>query len=340
MIISLNSALVPEDPAMLQRRNTKREDMSSFIEFAVADSVKSITIDKQQRRRYSNLSIMKELRQHDMYSKFGLLNSLSSGYSCHYGIVMQPQDLWYLILSQVAEAISQSPEKYRDLFTSSDKKELIKVQQDHPTDINVGRLIEQLKLRLPGGEKFANLFLPNLSTHDEYSELACAAAFLTSAKQYYDYGMFCCGIPAIDLRGTTEDWLTLSMNAQELQLVCAETPLAEYFARVSMVLRAIPVSLTITDDPGIAEFWCDIFRQQNVGSGGDLIIDGWIKKLYLKDESNALLKSFHNTISIFPYVNLDTGEKFAMAHGALGANIVNETFIQTRYDYMTFKINE
>lgn len=332
MIIVINADLEPNDLTRTINARSKK---------SISDAVRyeSAKLIKQDSR---NLKTVTDIGDYDFYSNMGMLHNLSAAYSLHYGIVINPHDLWYLILTQIAEAVNKNPGEFKKFFTDTEEKQLIAVPQNHDTDINVAAILEQLKGRMPGGEKFAFLFMPELSTHTNKSRLACAAAFASTVKEYYDYGMYCCGITHIDLRGTADDYLSMRDNIGLLSDKFKDTSLCNYLKRIYDILDRI--NLAFVWESPFAEksyFWEDIYTQKNVGSGGDLVVDGWIKEFYLNNEPNKMIKSFHTSLSVFEYCHLNTGQKYVMAHGALGTKINTSEHgqsFETVYDHLTFEI--
>lgn len=261
---------------------------------------------------------------------------VSKAYSRHHNLEVAPHDIWYLVLTQIAELVKLSPETYRDLFTKSNDKILLAVQQNHATDLDLPAIMEQMVQFLPTNMA---IFLPELSTHTEGSKLACMAAFADGMQKYYEYGMFCCGIPKISLTGTLEDWEQLAYSAEQISNhfghIKALTGVT-YIERVRSVIREIIASY-LTPHMNTA-FWTDIFTQRNVGSGGDLIVNGWMLDLYLDNKCEKMMRSCHSTVSVVPYSNLSTGQQYVMMHGAFKGVIRPDNVLQAQYGHITFEI--
>jgi hypothetical protein len=330
MKIILDDSLEPLEPHEWQARRNVEKTMYALE----ANAAKATNTSR------SKMIGVRSPKTASLLSPRGFLNTLSTAYDRHYSIVLHPHDLWYIVLTQMAEEIKDNAYEYRELFTSTEEKQMITVAQDHPTDINVAELIAQLKMRVPGGPETVELFLPELTTITPEARLAHAAAFVSTVSQYYDYGMFCCGIPSIDLRGSKYDWKLLAGNCEELigffSGIKRAKVLTKYLGKVKKIFELI--LQTYTHDPELSkDFWKDIYRQKNVGSGGDLSVNGWIKEFYIKGD-NSLLKSFHDTMSAFTYVNLSTKEKFVMVHGAFGANFVADHTLEAAYDHVTYQL--
>lgn len=297
---------------------------------------------RQLARHISSMSaespeLVRELTIEGAFYARGFMDIASNAYSLHHGLEIGPHTIWYIVLTQLAEAINADPESCRHLFTKSDEKVEILIAQDHATDINVLKLLEAMRPLLPVD---ADVFLPDLSTHTPQSLVACTAAFADALRAYYDYGMFCCGIPKIDLTGTREDWELLYRNAVTINAMFAPIQkmrtTATYLERVIGVLTNI-VSTFYTADNN-QEFWLNTFRQKNVGSGGDMLVNGWIVDLYKQATQGQVLRGFHHTISLLPYRNVSTGESFVMTHGAFGSKLDDSNIARPQYDHATFRV--
>lgn len=281
-----------------------------------------------------SLKCVRPVKNSSLLCQHGLLNTISTAYDRHYDIIINPHDLWYIVLTQIADEVCKNPKKYKGLFTSADNKQKIIVVQDDPTNIDVIALVDQLKSYIPGGQDKVELFLPELTTLTPSSRLAMAAAFCTTVREYFDYGIFCCGLPAIQLKGSKYDWHLLSGNCLDLCDVFQDSKiLVDYLIRAHILFKNIASTYAKIN----IDFWKNIYRQNNVGSGDDLIINGWITELYLNNDG-GVLKNFHDCMSSFQYENISTKQKFVMVHGAFNANMINDSTIEAGYDYATFEI--
>lgn len=328
MIIELNSELTVKSPYEYSAQQMEEWRVRAHRELGY--KIKGMSSTPPELVRPLN-------GEDDVYQR-GLMDIASRAYSRHYGLEIGPHNIWYVVLTQLAEQINANAEACRHLFTASAEKQTILVEQDHPTDINVLALIEKVKASVPMD---TTLLLPELSTHTVESQIACAAALADALRQYYDYGMFCCGIPRIRLTGTAEDWQLLHTNVSVLNSTFGAIPrmrkTATYLERVNEVLANI-ISSFYTNDQNV-EFWTNIFTQKNVGSGGDLLVNGWLTDLYVNGKPGDMIKVFHDTISILPYTNVSTKESFVMMHGAFRVNATEGEILQAQYDHATFKID-
>lgn len=328
MQIVLNADLLPIEPPANWRQQpaTAAEWSNGFA-------------SKWQMEKYSNKegAVLKPIGEHQ-FRTLGFGRVVAKAYSQHLNLAIQPHDVWYVILANFAGIVNEGNAKaWRPFLTRAEGKTQLLVPQEHGFEINTQALLELLKEHSPTDPE---LFQPVFSTSTPEVLLCQAAAVLDMAKRYYDYGMFCCGIPMIDLRGTREDWeeiaarltrINEAMLAVNLNAACL-IPVERYFAKVQRVISQIILSY----EQDQTEFWKDIWTQQNVGSGGDLQINGWICDLYHKIERGGLLRSFPDLICEFTYENKSTGEHFLQKHGCLGSALVDGV-LETRYDYLVIK---
>lgn len=267
------------------------------------------------------------------YTK-GYMHLLSQAYSQHYAIEIAPHDVWYIVLTQLAELVKNSPDKYRSLFTTSaDKKMLVCEQAYGSTEIDLDQLLVLLKANIPMDSA---VFLPELSTNTPESYHAQVAAFADGMSVYYSYGMMCCGLPSIHIKGTPIDWLKLVEHTVEiLKAFHTIDPKAkEYLTRVHGLLLQMGNAFLVQDK----EFWAGIFTQKNVGSGGQIDVNGWFKDLFLDPKNKGDLSGhFNSAISKVPVKNLDTGREFVMMFGAFKGIILPENVLQAQYGHITFE---
>lgn len=339
MKIVLNDQLEAIQPTDGQRsvRETRRKGGHLDFNCQFTNQMFEIAAPRDPKNRYSEpiAEVVSGVGDHERTQK-GFANVVAEAYSSHLGLVLHPHDIWYVVLSNIAAIVGKRPENYRGLYTAVEGKQELLVPTNGTSEIDISALILALDERMPVN---IELFLPDLSTATPMAKLAMFCAVLDAAKHYYDYGMFCCGIPFIDLRGTEDDWNTLIGNVIEIQGEVLSkcnpllvVPLTTYLTKVYSILCNIEASFS--EDQ--IEFWKDIFTKENVGSGGDLKITGWICDLYHNTKQGDLIRSFHDAVSQVPYVDKSTQEHFMMFAGAFGSNVVDGA-IEIAYDRVIVK---
>lgn len=264
----------------------------------------------------------------------GLVGLLSEAYSNHRKVAIAPQDVWMLLISEIAIEVNAHAVTYRELFTDSDEKQELSVPSGSMTDMPMHVLSNMLSKCVNFD---AELLFPVFSTSTHMSDEMTHALFCDMASPYYDYSMFCCGIPEIKLMGTWDDWEHLYFNWQSLNAVftSANANLTEYFARVDHVLKQI--LFTFSADDANVGFWENIFTQKNVGSGGELAINGWIADLFMKLHSFKKISNFTTTQAIVKYSQSQTNREFAAVYGGFNYETHDDGFIQLMYSKHVFE---
>jgi hypothetical protein len=262
--------------------------------------------------------------------QYGFVGLLSQAYSSHLPVAVGPHDLWYIANCELAARVAKEPETFRHLFSESKEKQTLMVPTANVTHLDYAalrRLLEQ-KIPTPG---IVGLLVPELSTVTGPEHLALCASLADAMQHYYEYMTFCCGIPSIRVRGTKEDWLLLSGNANMLAATFhfhADT--AAYYEKISNLFDQIAQSF----DKDMSKFWRSIFTQENVGSGSQVEIDGWITDFFSSRGRN--LESFETSISLVPYKNLETQREFLGVTGAFHSSLF-DGFYYTNYSQVTFE---
>ena len=150
--------------------------------------------------------------ENDFVHHMGYLKYVQFAFHNHIGIEVGPHHFWSVIGYYISKEITENPEKYRELFTSSAEQVQIELM---PSDkLNLNELREKVIAKIPSDiYKFLD---PKFSFPDPAFEMFKAALFGEIVHKYYSYMIMCCGIPIIGLIGTDADWDELISNLDEL----------------------------------------------------------------------------------------------------------------------------
>ena len=249
------------------------------------------------------------------------LQLLCAAYNRHLPVSLAPHDLWYVLMTELAAEVNAKSDQYRALFTRSPEKIFIAVLSNDPSDLPLESVEQELRQKVPVD---MDLFLPRFSTETPDVRVACLAAFADMVKSYYSYGTFACGIPSIEIRGTYEDWSLFVDRVRDLRQTMR--PLDEYLGRVGARVKQI-ADLYVGGDPS---FLKSIFTSRNIGSGGELRVDGWFVKDFFRDGGGDYpkLENLPKMWSVVPFMNLETGRTFV--------DVVGCFYSQPTDDYQHF----
>ena len=111
----------------------------------------------------------------------------------------------------------------RNLFVDHEGKKTIEVQVGDPTIYTVDynflfdEITKQLKENLKVPE-FVDGVTADFGTTSAVQKIVSQITLMYSVNQYFDFGMICgCGIPALEMLGSEEDWMKLSSKLKVLR---------------------------------------------------------------------------------------------------------------------------
>ena len=248
----------------------------------------------------------------DNFGKYhfsGIIEYLQIAYNNHYGIVLSPELIWQTAMYQISSHIKDNSAQYEHLFvrTPDNEKTTLSVRASSDIRYDIYQLVKVLHDESPLD---TNLFLPKFSTLDVYSDLSINVSLLDAVSPYYDYSMFMCGIPKVQITGTTYDWDLIIANIYEISKIMPM--LKQYADRIVNIVEHIK-----NHD---AEYLSKIFSIKPIGSGGDLKLNGWIKELLI-DTSISKMQDYPSCLSSIEF--LYVGKKQKITTGVMSFDIVD-----------------
>jgi hypothetical protein len=204
----------------------------------------------------------------------------------HRPLCLSPDAIWLLICQGVAHHITVHAEELRNRFVEHEGKLQIEVRRDdfvkgspeNPWTEVVDDLCRMIRDH-SGPE--CTLFEPSFTTTGPVERAVARMVFLDAMKSYFDYDvMTLCGIPAITLEGTADDWQMLADRVAQFGSLGLEWWIEPLRGILRQFVGAAQGSV---DRP----FWQSFYRY--LDESGGPIITGWISTLfpYLKDEDTG-----------------------------------------------------
>jgi hypothetical protein len=195
--------------------------------------------------------------------------------------------VWLMICQGVANHINANAEELRSRFVRHEGKMPIVVRRDdfvkgspeNPWADVIDDLSGQIREHVGPS---VDLFLPAFTTTGSTERAVAGVVLLDAMQSYFTYDMDTfCGIPAITLEGTPEDWQTVADRAEQFGSLDLEwwlEPLRDILQQFAAAARG-----TVN-----RPFWQSLYRYHDE-SGGP-VMTGWISALfpYLKDQRTGL----------------------------------------------------
>lgn len=287
--------------------------------FELDTSLKAERHDYTARQSARDISTRTFLfpRYPDVQAVKGFIDYACFCYQNHYGFVISPTDIMYMVQAELATAVKSNPDAFASMFTQTPgKKAEIVTLTGAVEEIDVDAVIDILRLVVPTN---VDLFLPEFSTTDVPAKLATYVAFCDMVSPYYSYSTMLCGIPTVKIEGFVEDWQRLAKTLFDLSNLFTGD-LKSYLARVWARVTGIIKEFT----RGNGDLFRSMVSMKKCGSGSQYEITGWILDFMNKDGKRStmeMLQNVHQHFSKMEYKNLETQRTFEMYTGIYYAEL-------------------
>jgi hypothetical protein len=220
-----------------------------------------------------------------------LVVSLHRAFQQHRPICLSPDMVWLLLCQGVAHHVNANAEALRTRFVRHQGKALIEVRRDdfikgspeNPWGEVIGEFSARVRDHIGPTH---DLFVPRFSTTTPTDRIVAEIVLLDAVQSYFEYVLLTlCGIPAITLEGTVEDWQALADRAEAF----APFDLEWWLAPLRPILREFVAAAR--GDIRRA-FWESIYKFETFSGGA--AITGWIAAFfpYFKDDrGNATVRN-------------------------------------------------
>lgn len=248
----------------------------------------------------------------DVVWHHGLYDYLALCWRNHYGVVITPDMIWYSILAEMAAVIKKQPDTWAHLFTTKPgAKQHIIVMTGKVEEIDPVAVVALLEDKVPVQ---TSTFLPRFTTTTDNSHLARCIAFCDLVSPYYSYGTMLCGIPAIRIEGTLDDWSQILFCLDQLKRLSVTRPMSEYIDRCA--LHVVNFQEAVDGNTKIGE-WDSFLKVRKCGSGSQYEMDGWITRFIYKRSPWTQFEGLPPQMCSMAYINHDTNRRFKLFTGLI-----------------------
>jgi hypothetical protein len=229
-----------------------------------------------------------------------LIEAVHTAFAEHYPLVLSPDDVWLCLAQGFAMHVEAHSEALRSRFVGHEGKLELEVRRDDfvrgsPDNDWQGCFAEWSDAIAAHIGKKRDLVVAAFSTTGPIERAASELVLLSAMKNYFNFRlMTMCGIPAITLLGTPDDWRAIRRRAE----VFAEFDLADWGRVLLPVLDQFVAAAAGHADRA---FWQSIYKWKG-GSGGPYVT-GWINVLfpylsYLEGGGGPLVKFMRNDYAL------------------------------------------
>jgi hypothetical protein len=216
-------------------------------------------------------------------SNHPVITALYDAFTQHRPLCLSPDMIWLLICQGVAHQVNVQAENLRPRFVRHQGKARIELRRDDfikgSPENPWGEVINEFSLRVREHIGPAHdLFVPRFSTTTPTERIAAEIVLLDAVQSYFEYVLHSrCGIPAITLEGTVEDWQDLADRVEAF----AQFDLEWWLTPLQPILQEFVA--TARGDVRRA-FWESIYKFGSFSGGA--AITGWIAAFfpYFKDQ--------------------------------------------------------
>jgi len=266
----------------------------------------------------------------------GLLSTIYEAYGNHYNLRTGPEDWWFTIIQTVALAIDENSksDKVRKFFVQHEGKKELEVIVGPPPlkldSIDYTWLFDQFSQKIEENinvPEYVQQMIPDFTTTTSIHKIVSQITLMTSVQEFFEYSVgTLCGIPAIEMKGTQQDWENLITKIRDLRKTLKpienEIGLGGYRRQGSWwdKVEDIAEKLLDTFEGNPDEYWwSQIITEKSYGSGSP-DFDGWFMENLLNVRHAKTIGSAPSGLVSIPMKFSDPGreEKGAVIAGMAG----------------------
>lgn len=305
----------------------EQKEIINFIKLEIKSELDLKTNDNYFSQ-YEYSERLLECQENSYRTQNNFINAFLDAYNYHKTLKIRPDDIKLQILTIISICVNNNPEKFRNYFVDHEgKKELTVKSNVFSADYFCGKFAELLEENIKDKE-FAQHYMTKFSTTNQIISTVNNITLMNTLKEYFSYSMeLSCGIPAVILEGTYEDWIKLNESYQFFKKIFAETELKDWFhhfdkvMELFMMMRKPPQTelegifgrlsntiyglFTNANDYNvnknnmtyIKEMWKRVISYIPQGSGGGKILGGWVRLFVPYNSSNKIISGLNGEIA-------------------------------------------
>ena len=149
------------------------------------------------------------------------MSTIYEAYGNHYNLRTGPEDWWYTIIQTVAVAIDKNAKKdtVRKFFVQHEGKKPLEVQVGPSIyGVDYSWFFDQMSEEIAKNinvPQYVEAMETDFSSSTKVHKIVGKIVLMKSVQEYFEYKMMLgCGIPAIEMKGTEEDWRNLGLKVR------------------------------------------------------------------------------------------------------------------------------
>jgi hypothetical protein len=237
-------------------------------------------------------------------AKNGLVFACLEAYNNHHNLVLRPDDIWLAILTQLSAYVNGNSSSLQPLLLHSQQRTLNQLHIETPLSPKTDHaqlaqrmaalVSQQQHLRDPS--LLQDFILPAFSTTLPSDTAVASIALLGTMQKYFVYSWGTrCGIPAVRLLGTPQDWANLAGRCAAYLGKGVFGAEAERWYRIALkpVLDGLEESFREPGGQKARLFWSRVVDKEEPNGSGKVAYSGWVTAFAYWDEKGRCLWDQH-----------------------------------------------
>jgi len=205
----------------------------------------------------------------------GYMEYLLCAWINYYGIQIGPWHLWNLFVWNLKEMNRRDPELYRPLWVTGKNNNVISIADK----FDIKQFITELGKYAPG--ETINCLALQFSNQPDYYIDSIYGLIAEIGNGYYSTYIYSCNIPSVKILGTEAEWGQLKQQIQSVKQLykpVTNVILERYFDKVEAYFDEC------IENYNNEQYWLELYRIENCGSGHQKVIGGHITKMFVMEE--------------------------------------------------------
>jgi len=209
-----------------------------------------------------------------------LIAALHGAFSSHRPVCLSPDVIWLTLTQGLAHHVNANAEQLRHQFVSHEGKLTIEVRRDdfvkgspeNPWPEVFSEFSAAVRSHV--GEQTHQLIVADFSTTGPVERAASEVVLLDAMQSFFSYELHTlCGIPAITLEGTVEDWRAIEGRVEAF----GRFGLQWWVDAIRPILNQFVAAAGGEVD---RHFWESIYKWQGPRGSGSPHVSGWVINLF------------------------------------------------------------
>jgi len=219
--IILDNSLKPVEPKEKPEEIPARTLLHEYMKKYESDPKNWMAADRKHVR--DKIPVLGSRENVSTNGNYGFFSAVMECYNNHWVLDMRPDDWFYTFVQNIANAIDKRAknEEVRKFFVDHEGKKRLKVNvSTGPLNVDYSWFLDQMTKQIEENIKTPNyveLMTSNFSTSTKTDRIVSSINTMNSMQEFFEYCMTMCGLPAVTMKGTEDDWKCLLKKIEELE---------------------------------------------------------------------------------------------------------------------------